>query len=533
MNQRPILLLLLFIGSSLSTEAQDLYYIYFTDKDTSQAFNPHAYFDERAIERRLRHELPLYDEKDLPINTLYTDKIDTEVELVRHQLRWFNAISVEAWPDQIEKIKSFPFVKRIEAFTQHTRIAAWEEIANEKLDTLLALGKAQTNFKELEEHGLTGKGARIAIFDTGFKRANEHEAFEHLRKDKQIVQTYDFYEGKEDVYHHDDHGTQVLSCIGGIYEGKQLGAAKDAEFLLARTEHKSKEKAIEEDHWLAAAEWADKHGADIINSSLTYTSKRYEYEDMDGKKTLVSRAAKTATDKGILVVVSMGNDGGNKWKYLGAPADVAEVLSVGASMPFMPARLKFSSFGPNASGVSKPDISAPGYVVVANGKGKYAEAAGTSFSAPLICGFAACLMQKNPAAKRKEIFEQVRQSGHYFPYYDYELGYGVVNASKLFTQDSLIQNTFSVQQSSDSVFVAFNPELMKDSLDFPNGRMLYVHLEDKEAKLSASFQLPVENKARYFFYQRDPEFEGIMRIWFAGYLWEEKIEQLQNERSRP
>jgi len=232
-------------------------------------------------------------------------------------------------------------------------------------------------------------------------------------------------------------------------------------------------------------------------------------------------------------VVSMGNDGGNKWKYLGAPADVPEVLSVGASMPFMPARLKFSSFGPNASGASKPDISAPGYVVVANGKGKYAEAAGTSFSAPLICGFAACLIQKNPSAKRKELFEQVRQSGHYFPYYDYELGYGVVNAAKLYTQDSLIQNTFSVQHREDSVFLAFNPELMKDSLNFPNGRMLYVHLENDERELTASFQLSVENRARYYFYQRDPEFEGMMRIWFAGYLWEERLEMLQNERSRP
>ncbi|MEL6255407.1 MAG: S8 family serine peptidase, partial [Bacteroidota bacterium] len=210
-----------------------------------------------------------------------------------------------------------------------------------------------------------------------------------------------------------------------------------------------------------------------------------------------------------------------------------EVLSVGASMPFMPARLKFSSFGPNASGESKPDISAPGYVVVANGKGNYVEAAGTSFSSPLICGFAACLMQMSPLAKRKEIFEQVRQAGHYFPYYDYELGYGVVNAAKLFTPDSLIQNTFSVMQREDSVFVAFNPELMKDSLNFPNGRMLYVHLENEQGKLTASFQLSVENRARYYFYQRDPEFEGMMRIWYAGYLWEERLEKLLQEKSRP
>ncbi|MEL6257396.1 MAG: S8 family serine peptidase, partial [Bacteroidota bacterium] len=297
MNLRPISLLLIFIGLTFKGLGQDLYYVFLSDKDTSQSFNPYAYFDEKAIERRQKNDLPLYDIKDLPLKDEYVDKIELTVVSIRHRLRWFNVISVSAWPDQIEKIRKYPFVEKIEPFSQLSRVANWEKVEDQKLDTLLSLSKAQTNFQELEKNGLTGKGVRIAIFDTGFKRANAQQAFEHLEKGKQIVQTYDFYEGEEFVYHHDDHGTQVLSCIGGMYEGKQLGAAKDAEFLLARTEHKYKEKAIEEDHWMAAAEWADKHGADIINSSLTYTSKRYEYGDMDGKKTLVSRAAKIASDK--------------------------------------------------------------------------------------------------------------------------------------------------------------------------------------------------------------------------------------------
>ncbi|MEM8892856.1 MAG: hypothetical protein AAGD28_33060, partial [Bacteroidota bacterium] len=230
MNLRPLFSFLLFVGISLSLSAQDSYYIFLKDKDTSKAFNPYAYFDEKAIERRQRNALPLYDEKDLPVNKFYADRIRAEVESVRHQLRWFNAISVEAWPDQIEKIRQFSFVEKIEAFGRHAQLASWEEAEDQKLDTLLSLSKAQTNFQLLEDNGLSGKGARIAIFDTGFKRADEHGAFEHLRKGKQIVQTYDFYEGEEFVDHHDDHGTQVLSCIGGIYEGKQLGAAKDAEF---------------------------------------------------------------------------------------------------------------------------------------------------------------------------------------------------------------------------------------------------------------------------------------------------------------
>lgn len=521
---RTIGLFLLLGFASLQLAAQDLYYVHFVDKQKHESFDPYVYFDAKALDRRIKNHLPLFDEKDLPLNQDYIDKLAKLGVQLRHQLRWFNSVSISAWPDQVESIRNLPFVKSVETFEALGKVSKYEESKlDQRLDTLLSLVHDQMNINSLEAHGLSGKGVRVAIFDTGFKGVDDHEAFEHIRTENRILGTWDFYDNDEGVYHHDDHGTQVLSCVGGIYEGRPMGAAKDAEFLLARTEHEAREKAIEEDHWLAAVEWADKNGADIINSSLTYTSKRYTFSDMDGKKTLVSRAAKIASDKGILVVVSMGNDGASKWRYLGAPADVAEVISVGGSMPMMPARLKFSSFGPNAEGLQKPDISAPGYAVVAKGRGSYGESAGTSFSAPLVSGFAACLIQARPTATRKEIFEQVRQSGHYFPFYDYELGFGVVNAAKLFAQDSLIQNTFSVIHKSDSVFVAFSPEIMNDSLDFPNGRMLYAHLAGEDGKLQASFQQAMDNSTKYFYFLRELDFVGKLRIWFAGYLWEEEL----------
>ena len=202
-----------------------------------------------------------------------------------------------------------------------------------------------------------------------------------------------------------------MSCVGGIMGSRQLGTAKDATFLLARTEHKSKEKAIEEDHWIAAAEWADQNGADIINSSLTYTDKRYTYTDMDGKTSPVSRAAAIAVRKGIHVICSMGNDGDRNWRYMGAPADVAEVISVGGSLPMLPKRIRFASIGPNALGVMKPNISAPGLVVSAKRNGKFGEIAGTSFSSPLVAGIVACLIQQNPDSSREAIVRMLSRPG--------------------------------------------------------------------------------------------------------------------------
>ena len=66
----------------------------------------------------------------------------------------------------------------------------------------------------------------------------------------------------------------VLSCIAGVKDSVRLGLAPNAEFLLARTERSRREPFSEEENWLAAAEWADRNGADIINSSLGYVHHR-------------------------------------------------------------------------------------------------------------------------------------------------------------------------------------------------------------------------------------------------------------------
>ena len=132
------------------------------------------------------------------------------------------------------------------------------------------------------DKGIDGKGLRICVMDGGFPKVNTHPAFQHLRDNHQIIKTYNFPNKKEDVYGWNTHGTMVLSCIAGINEeGQKLGLATGAEFLLARTEIEP-EPFKEEVWWAQGAEWADKNGADIINSSLGYGKDRHWTKDMDG-----------------------------------------------------------------------------------------------------------------------------------------------------------------------------------------------------------------------------------------------------------
>jgi subtilisin family serine protease len=86
------------------------------------------------------------------------------------------------------------------------------------------------------QNQIDGKGIRIAVFDGGFPGVDEHRAFAHLRGNNQILKTWNFPAGKEDVYGWNSHGTMVLSCIAGMENGKKMGLATGSEFLLARTE---------------------------------------------------------------------------------------------------------------------------------------------------------------------------------------------------------------------------------------------------------------------------------------------------------
>ena len=93
----------------------------------------------------------------------------------------------------------------------------------------------------------------------------------------------------------------------------------------------SGEYPVEEDYWVAAIEYADSVGADVVNTSLYYTGNRWpfpshEYEEMDGKTALPTRAANVAANKGIFIACCAGNDG----SWVGTPADSPNVLAVGS-----------------------------------------------------------------------------------------------------------------------------------------------------------------------------------------------------------
>lgn len=446
----------LFVLTALQGMSQEKYWVFFTDKE-GVSVDPYEFYDEKAIKRRVKHNIPLVTYSDLPVKNDYKSELASAVESIKMTSRWFNAAVVYANSRQIEVVKELDFVKKIHKFSSSGQLSKRPStpisFSPAFTESQRKLAKSQLNLMggyAFHENGFYGKGVRVAIFDAGFPKANESPALKHIYNRDGVISTFNFVKNKIDVYNSNEHGTMTFSNVGGMLDSVPFGMATEAEFLLAKTEKGLSDKLQEEENWLAAAEWADKNGADIINSSLGYTFHRHFQKDMDGKTAIITRAANIAASKGILVVNSAGNDGDLKdWAIIGAPADADSVLAVGGFDPWNTVHSSFGSIGPTSDGRMKPNIGAPSTTVVQSKNG-ITTADGTSFSSPLTAGFAACLLEAFPNKTNMELFAMIQSSGHLFPYFDYVHGYGVPQAGYFFEDHLETEPTFDIDYDTSN-----------------------------------------------------------------------------------
>lgn len=453
MNKLLIIILITLGVNFLGYSQSQKYWVRFTDKDNVK-FNPQNYFDSKAINRRLKNNIPLVEFSDLPIREDYYQKINQISDSITGKTRWFNAVSCWLTSVELDQVLSLSFVKEVVLMESTQELSSLEEISSLNLSAGkqdLLTSQIENLEGQLFDSLFTGKGIRICIIDAGFPNVDKSSLFSHIRLNNRIIKTWDFKKNKPDVYRFNSHGTSVLSCIAGVYEGQKIGLATDAEFLLARTERIAYEGRAEEEDWLEAVEWADKNGADIINSSLGYTNASHFIEDMDGSSTIITRAANLAARKGILVVNAAGNEGSTSWKYVAAPGDADSALTVGGINPWTGLHTSFSSYGPNTNHKIKPNVCAYGHALGYNGYSNLGELTGTSFASPLIAGFAACAWESNKELTNMQLYNEIEKSASQYPYYDYATGYGTPKASFFIDslKDDKVDQTFIIDTTDE------------------------------------------------------------------------------------
>ena len=446
-NYRFFFYTVVLFFSSFNLGAQEYYWIAFSDKNLTQfsLSSPGDYLSERAIQRRIRQNIAI-DSLDLPVNQNYIkDVINLGARLI-HSSKWLNGITVKAETESFNiKVAKLPFVKEVQltkTTSTKSAIQKFDEtsgIESIPIDaSLYGPSVYQTsilNGQFLHNRNYKGLGMQIAVLDGGFLNVDKYAAFDSLWANNQILGTKDFVDPTDDFYSTNYHGMSVLSCMGGNVPGKLIGTATKASYWMIRSEDTDSEFLIEEDNWVAAAEFADSVGVDIINSSLGYTqfddaAMNHPYSEIDGKTTRVTRGANIAASRGMLVFASAGNEGNKTWKYLVAPSDGEKVIGVGAvNKDSIPA--SFTSYGPAYGGKIKPNVSAVGWnTYLQKSDGSFGYSNGTSFSSPVMAGMAASYWQSVSHVPASEIKKTIEKFSHLYSNPDAQLGFGVPDFRK-------------------------------------------------------------------------------------------------------
>lgn len=466
---RPFLFIFLFLFQRVFAQEYK-YLVHLKDKNNNgfSIANPASFLSEKSIQRRAKQNIRI-DSTDLPVTAAYVDSLSSLPALrILNKSRWFNQVLIGISDTSVlQQVLQFSFVTSSEpvnnrqikkipgriSVNQHTAILGTSAISantcNLSVTDSINYGESQSqvyihNGEYLHELGFHGEGMTVAILDDGFNSYLSNPAFDSSRNNNRILGTYDFVNQKVSVNEEDQHGANCFSIIAANIPGTMVGTAPDASYWLFKTEDITSETPVEEQNWVAAAEFADSAGTDLITTSLGYSYfddsiYNLNYAQRNGHKALISRAANLAVAKGMIVTASAGNSGGitNEEKYVLCPADGDSVYAVG-SVDFSGVIAYSSSWGPNSSGQIKPDgvsVGAGAFYVAPDGMVN--SGSGTSYSNPNLAGLITCLWQAFPEFGSHDLLAAVRQSSNKYNSPDNRYGYGLPDFEKAY---SILQN---------------------------------------------------------------------------------------------
>ncbi|KAM0245454.1 hypothetical protein ACHAP5_005410 [Fusarium lateritium] len=325
-----------------------------------------------------------------------------------------------------------------------------------------------TGVDKLHAAGIRGKGSTVAIIDTGIDYT--HKALGgcfgpgcKVKGGYDLVgaewQTHNVKKHPKqpdnDPMDYQGHGTHVAGIIAAENEWL-TGVAPDAELLIYKDPWETDEETI-----MQALCDAYNAGADVITSSIGQPNG---WSD-NPWAVLASRLV----DKGIVVIASAGNEGEFGPFYSSSGAVGHGVLAVAAANVTTkpnanrtgdesgPQPVYFTTWGPTNELLLKPDIAAPGYMIMSTVLNQsYEELSGTSMSAPYIAGIAALFVGQyggrafNGAGFAKMLRDRIASSGTSLPFMNnhyvhgykaspFQVGTGLVDAWKVLNYDTQLE----------------------------------------------------------------------------------------------
>lgn len=329
---------------------------------------------------------------------------------IKYELPFINAAAVEISRERLLEVARYQTIRLIADDALVTKTRAGGSPPSRRV-YLSGYTVRQKRKKDALFYKRRGEGVGIAVIDTGI---SPH--YDLIYPENRIAAFKDFINNRAFPYDDDGHGTHVSGIMAGngYASQKYIGSAPYADLISI--------KALDSDgngntsDILASFQWVLDHrtryNIRVINLSLGIAADTPYADDP------LVKAANAVVKSGITIVAAAGNNGPSR-RSINSPGISPYVITVGAA-DFSKAAsgggirvADFSSRGPTAEGLPKPDVLAAGVGIHSldyrNPKG-YAVQTGTSMAAPAVSGVAACLYALKPELSPMQVKRIITRS---------------------------------------------------------------------------------------------------------------------------
>ncbi len=309
-----------------------------------------------------------------------------------------NAVAITCSPEEHLRLQQHQKVLRVHQDIEY-KLPASEvlcedtaTVANAGAQRLWNLELLQVN-EFCERHGLSGKGIRVGILDTGVD--GEHPELSSKLKAYALVE--DEREPREVVPGQEPQGMRHGTHVAGIIVSDRYGIAVGAELYVASVLN----GAGGSSSWSKinkGLQWLISKNVDVINLSLGGGISQ-EQDDLD-------ETFHTCVAKGIALIAAIGNVPPGSTQY---PGNSPYTFSVGATTIDDLLRPR------SGSSRNLPKVVAPGENIISTIPDGNGILSGTSQAAPHITALFALLKEACPSASSDDILDAISGTATHIP----------------------------------------------------------------------------------------------------------------------